>query len=183
MISRVSPPPERGRPAAIGRRVGVKTRAIVIQSDAAAHEPKPPFALCAPRVQLTRKRICRRFVDSATRPSNAGPARGVCRTRACTPKCRGGVVRFWGNSGHRDLTASCPTVTQVGHCGPNSYRPVARWEFRRNFPLPAVRIIIPRTPVIGAWINIDWLSGRRSGNPIALSGHALRVNGVISDLQ
>jgi hypothetical protein len=24
-----------------------------------------------------------------------------------------GVVRFWGNSGHRDLTASCPVVSPV----------------------------------------------------------------------
>jgi hypothetical protein len=32
--------------------------------------------------------------------------------------CRGGVVRFWGNSGHRNLTASCPLVTQSRHWQP-----------------------------------------------------------------
>jgi hypothetical protein len=31
-------------------------------------------------------------------------------------------VRFWGNSGHHDLTASCPVLTRLGHQWPNLVR-------------------------------------------------------------
>ena len=34
----------------------------------------------------------------------------------------------------------------------------------RRFLLPAIRIIIPRTPVIGRRINIHWLSDGRPAN-------------------
>jgi len=55
----------------------------------------------------------------------------------------------------------------------------------------AIRLRVPRlcllslisTPIVGAWIDIDWLNDRRCRNPIAFGGHALRINGVISHLQ
>ena len=53
----------------------------------------------------------------------------------------------------------------------------------RPFLLPAIRKIIPRTPVIGRRINIHWLSDGRPANSVAFSGHALGINGVISHLQ
>ena len=53
----------------------------------------------------------------------------------------------------------------------------------RRVLLPAIRKIISRPPVIGRRININWLSDRRPANSIAFSGHALSINGVISDLQ
>src|SRR5262249_61008018 len=69
---------------------------------------------------------------------------------------------------------------------PNGFRPggltfcrLADWRFL----LPAIRKIIPRTPVIGRRININWFSDGRSANSVAFSGHALGINGVISHLQ
>jgi hypothetical protein len=53
----------------------------------------------------------------------------------------------------------------------------------RRFLLPAIRKIIPRTPVIGRRIDIHWLSDGRPANSVAFSGHALGINGVISHLQ
>ena len=53
----------------------------------------------------------------------------------------------------------------------------------RRFLLPAIREIIPRTPVIGRRININWFSDGRRANSVAFSGHALGINGVISHLQ
>ncbi len=53
----------------------------------------------------------------------------------------------------------------------------------RRFALPAIRKIIPRTPVIGRRINISRLSDGRPANSVAFSGHALGINGVISYLQ
>ena len=52
----------------------------------------------------------------------------------------------------------------------------------RRFLLPAIRKIIPRTPVIGRRINIHWLSdgrpvSQRRGQPIASSALALSANG------
>jgi hypothetical protein len=58
---------------------------------------------------------------------------------------------------------------------------IARLADRRL--LPAIRKIIPRTPVIGRRINIHWLSDGRPANSVAFSGHALGINGVISHLQ
>jgi hypothetical protein len=43
--------------------------------------------------------------------------------------------------------------------------------------------VLISTPIIGAWIDIDWLNNRRCWNAIALGGHALRINCVISRLQ
>ena len=69
-------------------------------------------------------RFVRRIVRTSRIPDRGSTVRGNYpairssradaegkRSKACTHKCRGGVVRFWGNSGRRDLTASCPVVT------------------------------------------------------------------------
>jgi len=53
----------------------------------------------------------------------------------------------------------------------------------RRFLLPAIRKIIPRTPVVGRRININWLSDRWPANSVAFGGHALGINGVVSHLQ
>jgi hypothetical protein len=55
--------------------------------------------------------------------------------------------------------------------------------FSGGLVLPAIRIVIPRTPVIGARINIDRLSDGRTGNSIACGAHALGINCIISRLQ